>query len=769
MVLRVDTDDEVASKPAILQKALKRFKAATEAEAPQRQREVDDLRFQVPELQWDDDSKRLRGGDVIAGVPIPARPILSIPKLQQPIELVLNQERSAHLGVNIHPLSPDADEDTAKIFQGIYRAIERYSNAGTARSWAFNRAVQCGRGVYRINTVYDDDGPEPFDQVIRIERILHQNQVYFDPSSTKADFSDAEWAFVTAWIPLARFREMYPSKTEEAEDGADNLDFMDLEQSAPDWIRGEGDDKAILVAEHFYKEHETVKIVLLDDNSTAFEDEIPEGRTLHPDGRSREKDRVTVKWCKLTGVDVLEEAVWNGKYIPLIPVIGRELQPFDSERRYTGIIGPNKDAQKMYNFAASSLVEKAALEPKAPFMLTKDQVGNYQSWWQQANMRNFPYLLYDPVVGPNGELVPPPGRIQANTEGMGPSLMLLQEANGFLQGGTAFFDPSLGKSNTRHESGRAIQRLQDQGEQSNSHFLFNLADISMTHEARVVMDLIPKIYDRPGRLARILDAEDDTESVMLNAPYTKGPDGNPVAVVPGAPPPLVNGNPAAIKHYDLTKGVYSVSVSIGKSYNSKLQQGAEEMGEILQAQPNLMPVLGPLYFKYRDFPGAREIADLLGKIRDRQFPDLDADEDGQPSPEQMKAQMQALKQQLQIKDQQLKAAATALETDQAKQQATVQKTQIDSETTLNKAQMDNETKLALQSLEQKFDMAMEMLKHGHESKMEALKTQHEVALSAADAAHGADQATQEQEVTAATMLPPFTQSADQPLGEEDQF
>jgi hypothetical protein len=46
-------------------------------------------------------------------------------------------------------------------------------------------------------------------------------------------------------------------------------------------------------------------------------------------------------------------------------------------------------------------------------------------------------------------------------------------------------------------------------EESNSNWLDNLAQISMDHESRVVLDLIPKIYDRPGRVAMILDIEDN--------------------------------------------------------------------------------------------------------------------------------------------------------------------------------------------------------------------------------------------------------------------
>ena len=164
----------------ILEDAKKNWKKAVSAEEKQRHREREDLRFQVPDEQWDPMAKQARSGGLVNGVPQMARPMISINKLDQPIQLVLNAERSAQLGINIHPISPDANDETAEVFQGLYRAIERNSQARIARSWAFDRAVKAGRGAYRINTRFDEEGGHPFDQVITIERILHQDCVYFD-------------------------------------------------------------------------------------------------------------------------------------------------------------------------------------------------------------------------------------------------------------------------------------------------------------------------------------------------------------------------------------------------------------------------------------------------------------------------------------------------------------------------------------------------------------------------------------------------------------
>ena len=743
-------DDEVGDTPKgkLLEQAKRRFRVAADAEQKQRQREKDDLRFQVPELQWDDAAKRARLGMGNDGVPQPARPVLSISKIDQPIHMVLNQERAAHLGVSIQPLSADAETETAAILEGIYRRIERDSQAHVARSWAFSRAVVCGRGYYRVNTQYDETSDNPFDQTITIERILNQDAVYLDPAAQKPDFSDGSYGFITSWVSRADFKAEFPDAMISS---CDDSTFESYVTEAPDWVRGSGEEAAVLVVEYFYVEKR-------------FEEIKAKAKNL-----SRKRELRDVKWCKLTAWEILEEGDWNGQFIPIIPVIGKELHRFDEERRWVGLITNAKDAQRLYNYAASSAVELASLEPKAPWIIAEGQIEGYEAEWQQANVRNLPTLTYKPTTIA-GEPAPPPQRVQVDVSRLGPSMQLLQQADQFIQATTATHDPSLGRTNPRERSGRAIMALQQQGEEGNSHFMHNLADISMTYEAKVILDLIPKIYDREARLVRTLDEEGESDTVLVNAPFVRDQDKRPVPAPPPPPPGMGPGGPPMggppmgpgpgamppgmppgggmmpqpkrpeVKTYDLRKGIYSVAVSIGKTRQSALQEGAEEIGQILQSQPQLMPLIGPLYFRYRDFPGAKEIADLLAKMRDKQFPGLADDEDEGPTIEQVKAKADQMGQQMQMMQQQMAEMGKALETEQLKMQAQLQKAQIDAQAGLQKAQMDNaakvqvaqiqaESKQMLETLMAKLEAMEKGRQRGHES-VEAEKDREQEALMA---------------------------------------
>jgi hypothetical protein len=735
----------MAHKTRDITQALDRFKLGVDADGDQRKREVDALRFQVPELSWPNDVKEQRKPQLVGGVAIPQRPMLSIPSLDQPIQLTLNAEKAAHLGIGIHPLSDEADDDTAEVIQGLYRRIEVESRANLARSWAFERAVKAGRGYYRVITERDPDGGSPFDQRIVIKRILQQASVVMDPFAQEPDGSDAEWAFLVNDMPFATYKRRYPN-SQMASFTEDELSALGTDTQH--WVSGdEGAGRAVRVAEYYRLETDHKRRVLLDDGSDSYDDAIPEGRTVREGEASRGASEAvkTLYWSVINAVEELEPSQeQDGRYIPIIPVIGRELIPFESERRWVGIIEPNKDAVRLLNYSASSAVEMASLETKAPYTMVEGQEEGHEQEWQLANVRNFPYLRYR-NVSLNGTPAPPPQRTQVDTSRLGPSMLLLQQAREFIHQGTGAFESALGQQTSNARSGRAVMALQQQHEAGSSHFLDNLAEISLTYEAKVVLDLIPHIYDRPGRVARILDAEDNPKTVMLNAPFTMNPQTKrpqpapaqgprpmappqmgppppppappgvmPGPMPPGMPPqggpmppgmPMPGGPPQAQgekpKNFDLKKGRYGVTVTIGKSYKSRAEEGADELGNLFQAQPQLFPILGDIYLKFRDFPGHLEAAARVKKL----LPPPLQEQTNQPSPEQLQQQLQQAGQMVEQLTKALDEKTRLLESDGQKLQMQAQTAQSDQAAKLEIERMRNETQLAITAMKIRGDEA----------------------------------------------------------------
>lgn len=679
----------------VLQQARTRFALITAAEQDQRRRELEDLRFDAGD-QWPDDVKAARSGQVVDGVPIPARPMLTIPKIDQPVQLVINQQKNARLGIEVHPDSPDAADDTAQVIQGLIRHIEQRSRADLARSWAFERAVKTGRGFYRILKRYVDDSGEDFDQELVIDRILNQAGVYLDPFAQQPDWSDMTYAFVGTFMTRDQFQREFPD-SELAQ--LSDAEFADLGDSTPDWM-GQTDegDTAVRVMEYFVLTRVAKERVAYRNAQgqtvTCWADEVPSDVTPDQILQRRASEQRQVKWYKLNALEILDEGDWDGQYIPIIPVIGKE-QNIDGKRRWTGLIGPAKDAQRLFNYAVSTAVETVALEPKAPFIGAEGQFEGHEDAWAQSNWRNFPYLQYKPqTIG--GQPAPPPARNSAGAN-LAPSLALVDQADQFIKATTFVYDPSLGSS-AGSRSGKAVLALQQQADAGNSNYLENLATVSMTYEATVLMDLIPKIYDRPGRVARILKLDDSQEQVILNAPFVTNPQTKRPQALPNATPgqtvPMGRA-PVKVKQYNLAQGKYVCTVSIGRAYRNRAEQASDEIAQILANAPNLMPMIGDLYFKYRDFPGHLEIAERMKRL----LPPEAKDPEQEMDPQQLLQSLEQIKQESgQMIEQltaQLNAASEVIRTKQIELQADLELKRMELQSREAIAQLQSQTQLQL--------------------------------------------------------------------------
>ena len=633
-------------KNELVEKAIKCFQLTNTAEYDQRQREEEDLQFDraLPTDQWPEGIRTARaGGTAETGGVVNERPCLVINKLDQPVQQVINEARAARIGIKIKPKSDGASQEGAEIRQGIYRTIEMDSRAHIARLWALDRAVKCGRGAYRVTTKYSNDGD--FDQDIVIERILNQGSVYLDPFAKEPDWSDGEWALITSDIPLEEYKRRYPDSK------LNSISAEELESignKVPGWIGGSDTDgsRTIRVAEYFYVVFEKRELVFVAGAGKTWLDELPEDFAPPPDAKIRKVDVRKVKWCVINAEEVLEEQDWDGRYIPIIPVIGKEYN-VGGDRCWKGVISNSKDAQRSYNYMRSAQVEAVGLAPKAPWIMAEGQDEGYEAMWDQSNTRNYTRLKYKPIDF-MGKPLPPPQRNVAEPAIQAIS-MAVNMANEDIKSTTGRFDPSLGK-NRADQSGKAINLLKESGEATTSNYLENLTSISMHYEAKVVLDLMPYVYDRKGRILRVMGEEEhEDETVMINQPFVMGPEGQPQ---PAPPPGMMErlGQMVGMgakkrdpKYYDLRNGQYSVEVSVGKSFPTQREENAEMLRAIIESAPGLTPMLADLMVEQLDTPIAKRAAERLRKMNPQ------AQEDGdQQVPPQIAAQLQQLQEQNQM-------------------------------------------------------------------------------------------------------------------------
>ena len=547
------------------------LKFANDADSNNRSEALEDLKFAAGD-QWPVEIQNSRT--------LEARPCLTINKVDAYCRQIANQQRQQRPRMKAHGMNTEADAHMADVISGIFRHIEVQSDADAAYDTAFDFAVRMGWGFFRITTDYRND--DSFDQEIYIKPVDNPFTVYFDPNSTMPDGSDAEKVLITTVMSKEAFRKQYPN----ADDGTGFVQRGTGDTNA-EWVMKED----IRIAEYFYVERETATLVMLSDGTTAYQDEITDEIKLAMEEQGitiadkRPSVRKVVKWVKLTGIEILEESVWAGKYIPIIPVYGQMLT-VENKRKKFGLVRMAKDPQRMYNFWTTSITESVALAPKAKWLLAEGQDEGHENEWAMANIKSMPVLRYK-QSDIDGRPAPAPTRLQPEP----PPTGIMAAAAGItsdLQQVVGIFDPS--QLPTGNISGKALQGQQQQVDMTNFHYYDNLTR-SIRQCGRVILDLIPKIYDRE-RVLRIIGDDGKPELLTINR---YGPDEDGVNRV-------LN---------DVTIGEYDVVMETGPGYNSKRSEAVDSMMAVIAADPTLMPQIGDLVFRNMDFPGAETIADRL--------------------------------------------------------------------------------------------------------------------------------------------------------------
>jgi len=585
---------------------------AADADTNNRSEALDDLKFAGGD-QWPVEIQNSRS--------VESRPCLTINKVDAYIRQLCNQQRQQRPRMKAHGMNNETDERMADIITGICRHIENQSNADHAYDTAYESAVRMGWGFWRVNTRYVNE--KSFDQEIYIDTIDNPFTVYFDPNSVLPDGSDAEKVLITTVIPKVNFRAMYP----DAEDGS-GFTQRGTGDSDAEWVMKED----IRLAEYFYTKIVNADLILLSDGSHVYEDEMPSEKVLEANGiyevSRRSSWRKEIHWCKLTGMQILEEGRWVGKHIPVIPTYGQQLV-IEGKRKKFGLVRMAKDPQRMYNFWVTSITESVALAPKAKWIMAEGQDEGHENEWAQANTKTMSYLRYK-QTDTDGQPAPPPIR-QAPEQPPAGIMAAASGINADLQAVVGIFDPNqLPQGNI---SGKALQGQQMQVDMTNYHYYDNLTR-SIAHTGRIILDLIPKIYDKE-RVMRII-----------------GDDGKPKIVTINQKTTGENGVDRVLN--DVTIGEYDIVMDTGPGYSTKRQEAVESMMAALTANPNLFGQIGDLVFRNMDFPGAEIIADRLASINP--LANIDEDSKVPPQAQMQIQQMQQALQQMAQQNQQLQMA-----------------------------------------------------------------------------------------------------------------
>jgi Phage P22-like portal protein len=551
----------------IIAEAQARLEAAWIQDRENREDAFMDLKFLAGD-QWPNEIRLQREAQ--------NRPCLTINRLPQFVNQVANSVRLNPPAIKAVPAGGEATAELAEIYSGIMRQIQYRSNATNVFANAVYGAVACGIGHFRVVTQYADENG--FDQEIVIKRIQHPLSVFWAPGSVEPDRSDADYCLVSEMISRKEFQKRFP--------GAAMTDFVapaDLNaESGLFWANRD----AVRVCEYWVKRPTERTIARLATGETLDITGVEPKELARLSIIAERKVRShKVEHYLLSGEQVLEGPnEWAGRYIPVFPVIGSET-PLETKVIRSGLIRFAKDSQQLYNFWRSAAAESIALAPRAPFLATPSMIAKFKGQWDTQNVISRPYLLYEPdpdVPGGRPMREPPPDIPAALVNESG-------QAADEMKATTGVYDASLG-AQSNEISGIAIQARTSQGNISALHYQDNLM-ATLNHLGRVLVDLIPRIYDSE-RIVNLMREDETHEPVRINVPVM-GTNGKPM---------LIN---------DLNQGTYDVRVKAGPSYATKRAEAADAMLQFIQVVPQAATVAADLVARNMDWPGADEIADRL--------------------------------------------------------------------------------------------------------------------------------------------------------------
>ncbi len=655
------------------------------------------------------------------------RPALAPDEIGQYLNQTGNDVRQNKRSIRATPIGNGANKQTAEFIQGRIRQIEYRSNAQReVYSPIFEDALQRSYGFGRFVASRVSDTSRNME--VRIESFPNPDVVLVDPDGAmlSPDCAKIQWAFI---LDASRTKKMFKR---EFDDDAEVVDFTDdHERVAPDWIKGDH----VTVAEYWIVEQARRRVVFLKDNPSLgiFENKLP-FKLEKKDARVDYEHWVDVPYvCQYltNGIELLakkgqnKRTPWPGKSIPLFSCFGKAIYTQSgagTNCELMSMVRPMRQPAMYYSYIRTCQAEVVGGVTRTQWVGYEGQFRGHEDEWTKAAHEPVPYSVVKAKTEATGdEILPLP--IKQNWDPPIQNLEVLAEgARRSVQTAAGGTPLSTDARRINEKSGKALDRIEASGQKGSYHFVDHL-DGMITRVGQMAAELIPFYDDTKGEVT-VRDATDQPRQQKINDPL----DPQSVMVSPDH--------------------LHDITISIG-SYEADEREASSDFADTIIQNAPLMQMVGPQ--KAAELIAEAIRLKAVGPIGDNMADIISPKptDPGQPPTPQQLQQAQAQMQGLQQENQQLQQAAA---TEQAKQQATIDKAHIDAasreriaQMNLDAKRMDNETKIAVAELGAKVDRLALFLEERARLGMQEQAVHdraHDVGIAAMDHAHGLEAGAQ---------------------------
>ena len=526
------------------------------------------------------------------------RPRYTFDQVTPVIENIMADIEDMEFGSNVKPASGDATKELAKTYEGMVRSIEADSDATSIYRNACRRLIRRGFDAWIIKAKFKNEWS--FDQSLVVETIPNAiNRVWTDNTSSKADSSDSDVAYVLTSVTPEAYKEQFP------EGNAVSIDDADLGEHY-DQYRPE----VIIFGERYYKKETTREVCQLsngeivekDENFERIRDEY-KAQGIKVVREKKVKDFKIYHRFFDGGGMLSEERETVFRTLPVVTVYGNyELLGENSKITYSGITLKEMDYQRVFNYAKSREIEEGALAPRKKLVMTKKMAKGNEAQLAALNVSADPVLFVTPddqwtagVQEIGGAQVNPNLANLANDMAMGMQ----------VTGGT---NNAMNGQYAARMSEDALRIQIDRGTGATRKWVNALVN-GIKRTCEILVQTIPPVYDTKQQFM-ILGQDGSEEMVVLND-----------EVYDTQTQQMVRVN-------TLNKGEYKVFCDAGPAFANKMEAGLAAMLQYAAIDPSIVNTGGDLMLKSIDAPlmdemAARKRAQLLqaGMIPEDQMTD----------------------------------------------------------------------------------------------------------------------------------------------------
>jgi hypothetical protein len=525
------------------------------------------------------------------------KPRFEVNKIALSVIRIINEYRNNRIGVDFVSKDGTENDKLSATCNGLYRADERDSGAEEAYDNAFEEAVGGGYGAWRLRTVYEDDEDDENDrQRIRIETIFDaDSSVFFDLDAKRQDKADARYCFVIYSMSFQAYRD-------EFNDDPTTWP-KDIQQTEFDWCTPD----VVYVAEYYRVEEvrETVRIftTIAGEEERYTQADFDADETLEEtlaavgtiEVRQKRTKRRKVHKYIMSGGGVLEDAGYiAGKNIPIVPVYGKRWF-VDNVERCMGQVRLAKDPQRLKNMQLSKLGEISALSSVEKPILLPEQVSGHQVMWAEDNLRNYPYLLVNPITGPNGE-TQAAGPVAYTKSPQIPPAMAALLALTEQDMAEILGNNQQAEKMTSNISGKAVELIQTRLDMQSFIYMTNMAK-AVRRCGEIWLSMAKDIYVEEKRKMKTIGSMEEIASVELMKPIIEEETGE-----------LVYEN-------DLSNATFDVAVDVGPSFSSRRDATVRALTGMMQVttDPQTQQVLQAMAIMNMDGEGIDDVREYFRK------------------------------------------------------------------------------------------------------------------------------------------------------------